>query len=547
MEKDMKLIIRMKKMGVSLKKAKGKISWTLLVFIILIANALYWCGRKEGYYIDELWSYGLSNGYNSPFLYQKEDYMNKWHQPSYYEDYLTVGQTEAFSYTSVYDNQAQDVHPPCYYMLLHTICSLFPDHFSKWFGLTINLLFFCASIFLLYKISGMMLGEANAARLIPPLLYGLSVGAVSTLIYIRMYMLLTFWALLFVFLVFLLINTNIQKKRILLLIQIGSTIMAGFLTQYYFLIFAFFFSAGYVIWNIITRQWHKAAEYLAAACMGIVGGILIFPSSLYHIFLGQQGMRAFANASNNIPLFLIRYRQYQAIIIKEFWGSGHKKQGVLLLGFLLLIIAAIYSAKKKHLKLSIGNSNPKVEWLILFFTVLGYFSLIAQISPEITDRYQFIIYPFCILLGVSAAAYLFRLLGKERIIWIVTACCLFLMLRTYKMQPVPYVYEGYQEVLYKLRTDYQNVPGIYVTAGDHLLINNCLFLAQQNMTYPLTIEQLSEIPEICKEIHTEQLVLYVDIYYNELQTAEQVASLLGYQSCSLLYDNTFTQIFLLSR
>lgn len=538
----------MNKIDIWLKDIIRKIPWKLVIFAVLIVNALYWCAKKEGYYIDELWSYGLSNSYYSPFLYQKENYMNEWHQSTFYKDYLVVKQDHAFSYASVYNNQENDVHPPCYYMLLHTVCSLFPGRFSKWFGLTVNLLFFCGSILLLYKISGMILGEMNTVRLIPPLLYGLSMGAVSTLIYIRMYMLLTFWSLLFVFLVFLLIKSEIGKKRLILLTEIALTIMAGFLTQYYFIIFAFFFSAGYVIWNLFNCQWHKAVEYSVAACSSILCGILIFPPSLRHIFLGQQGKKAFTNAFNNIHLFLNRWKHYQDTVLGKFFGNGHIQQISLLLGFLILVFAVIYSAKKKNQKLYLCNTVPKAEFLMLFLTVLGYFAMVIQISPEITDRYQFIIYPSCILLGVSAVTYLFRLLGKERLVWITTACCLLFMFHAYMTQPVPYIYEGYQEVIDKLGTEYKNVPGIYVTTGDHLLINNCLFLSQQENTYALTLEQLNEIPEICEAAaHTEHLVLYVDIYYNERQTAEQVAELLKYQSYSLLYDNTFTQIFLLSR
>ena len=82
-----------------------------------------------------------------------------------------------------------------------------------------------------------------------------------------------------------------------------------------------------------------------------------------------------------------------------------------------------------------------------------------------------------------------------------------------------------------------------MTAGDHLLINNCLFLAQQDITYPLYAEKIDELPEICKGIDAEQLILYVDIYYDEQQTAERVAEMLEYRSYVLLYDNTFTQIF----
>lgn len=58
----------MNKIDIWLKGIIRKIPWKLVIFAVLIVNALYWCAKKEGYYIDELWSYGLSNSYYSPFL-----------------------------------------------------------------------------------------------------------------------------------------------------------------------------------------------------------------------------------------------------------------------------------------------------------------------------------------------------------------------------------------------------------------------------------------------------------------------------------------------
>lgn len=122
-----------------------------------------------------------------------------------------------------------------------------------------------------------------------------------------------------------------------------------------------------------------------------------------------------------------------------------------------------------------------------------------------------------------------------------------LMIHTYTTVSVPYVYKGYQEAIDKLEIEYKDVPGIYVTMGDHLVINNCLFLAKQNMTYPLNLEQINEIDTICRDVDTKQMILYVDIYYDQSETVEQVKKLMGYSSYSLLYDNTFTQIYVLSR
>ena len=73
-----------------------------------------------------------------------------------------------------------------------------------------------------------------------------------------------------------------------------------------------------MIWNLLVHQWRKAAEYIFTVCMGIAVDILIFPASLNHIFMGQQGRSAFMNAANGIDLFLERFRQYRDIVISEF-------------------------------------------------------------------------------------------------------------------------------------------------------------------------------------------------------------------------------------
>lgn len=130
-----------------------------IIICLLIALAVNFGCRKEGYYIDELWSYGLANSYETPFLQEVEDYMETWHHTDFYEQYLTVEPDRTFAWNSVYSNQARDVHPPLYYFLLHGISSLFPEKFSKWYGILINLLFFTGTILLLFELGGICDGR----------------------------------------------------------------------------------------------------------------------------------------------------------------------------------------------------------------------------------------------------------------------------------------------------------------------------------------------------------------------------------------------------
>ena len=60
-------------------------------------------------------------------------------------DYFTVQRGHEFDYATVWKNQSEDVHPPLYYVFVHTISSFFPGSFSKWFGLAVNILFYILS------------------------------------------------------------------------------------------------------------------------------------------------------------------------------------------------------------------------------------------------------------------------------------------------------------------------------------------------------------------------------------------------------------------
>ncbi len=59
----------------------------------------------------------------------------------FYNNYFAVKKNERFDYRKVWKNQKNDVHPPIYYILLHTICSFFPGKFSWWYAGSINIFF----------------------------------------------------------------------------------------------------------------------------------------------------------------------------------------------------------------------------------------------------------------------------------------------------------------------------------------------------------------------------------------------------------------------
>ncbi len=489
-------------------------------------------------------------------MQEKSGYLEHWHDPSFYASYLTVSADERFSYDVVYENQEQDVHPPLFYCILHTVCSFFPGRFSKWFGLSINLFFFAATLWMLYRLGGMLCGREGMLRFLTPLLYSVSAGALSCVLYLRMYMMLTFFAVVFAFLLYRVMEEE-ETKESWILVQLALVTAAGMLTQYYFLIFAFLLSVCYMGFRVCRREWRRAFHYALAMIFGIGSGILIFPAMLRHIFLGDKGKASLANAAGNLDDLCQRLAVYTGLTADAlFGGSSLLMWGTLLFAVVCVCYGVICSVREKP-----GWDTR--SWYIGFIALSAgaYFVVVAKISTDVVTRYQFLLFPFAALLLAVLFGAVSRLVSKICHIrpcigvLLLTAAYLVMWLFAYRSgNDLPeYLYPGYEDALQLIERQYRDVPGIYVTKGDHLVINNCLFLAKQQKTYPLPAEKLSGLPDILAADpqyvqdgdRKTPLLLYVDIYYPEEETAETVRKLLGYRTGKLLYDNIYTQIYLL--
>ena len=97
----------------------------LLVLLVVLGVCLHFCLWKSGMFIDEIYTYGLSNSHYMPFIghgdHDKID--EQIITRGDFFDYLAVTEGEpAPDPGSVYYNQVQDVHPPLYYWILN-LCS----------------------------------------------------------------------------------------------------------------------------------------------------------------------------------------------------------------------------------------------------------------------------------------------------------------------------------------------------------------------------------------------------------------------------------------
>ena len=112
----------------SVKKNKGirtnRYFWIACIVLVLLQYGLciHYGLKRQYLFCDEVYSYGLANSTDKIFLHPGEDNtpLDEWVTGSYFENYMNYND-DSFNYSAAYRNQENDVHPPVYYMLLHTV------------------------------------------------------------------------------------------------------------------------------------------------------------------------------------------------------------------------------------------------------------------------------------------------------------------------------------------------------------------------------------------------------------------------------------------
>jgi len=444
------------KMTCKIKDKINKSRILLCIFILLSAGMMiYYGAQKEGYHVDELYSYGLANSEYLPFMhfgvsgYDVKDWMieygageslidlgknlikdfrilkecdfnwqesviyrdyviaqanssdtrtSTWVPGEDYRNYLSVSEENTFNYASVYYNQRGDVHPPLYYIFLHTICSIFRFGFSKWQGLAINILFMCLTLFVLFRMVSRFLGGESVA-LATVLAYGFSCAIMTTTVFLRMYALLTLIVVCCCYVHLELADQEFRLSKSLRR-KLIFVVLMGYMTHYYFVLYAIGIALVSCIWMVWKRKWRALSAYLGALVGSAVLGIVIWPFSVKHVFSGYRG-RESLNALRSDNFYWVKLQWISGHIFSQVFGG---RQWIF---FVTVLLAVVIFAVLRGKKISIG------KLALIGFPVLLYLVTVSQIVPYLEDRYIMCTFPFFAVYVVCGVSYLWKRLGEK--------------------------------------------------------------------------------------------------------------------------------------
>ncbi len=424
-----------------------------LLALLFCAGLFLWgISLKEGYHMDELLSFELANAEFNPWIvptqpqgrlakfvereirgenfsetlsnladtvkdvvvnrgnskllsYRADVYEEPvWIDRQTFVDYITVDEKDDFHYLSVYFNVKDDNHPPLHFMVLHTVSSIFKGKITPLMGCGINLVCVLGVMVLLMRMGRDIMGilgyekAGRPAGLAAALLYGLSGGALATVLLIRMYAMLAFWcaALLAVHLRKLYGGSFQRRNGLLILVTV-----LGFWTQYFFLFYCLILAAvsSLLLWRRGRKKelWLYARARMTAAAVGVIG----FPCSIQDVFSSGRGVEALENLGAGLSGYGTRLAAFAKILLERMGFGGSLAFLTALSGILILWGTGRYSGKFP------GKGRESASlWMLLLAPTAGYFLLAARMAPYLVDRYLMPLFPLTIL---AAAAALFCL------------------------------------------------------------------------------------------------------------------------------------------
>ncbi len=434
----------------------------IVVALCLLLLCLF-VSAKEGFHMDELLSFELANAEYNPWIvptqpegrlarfvhneidgdnfretfgnfiavaedvirnrgdsrlltYKAEVYPEPvWITGKQFTDYITVGDRDAFNYLSVYFNVKDDNHPPLHFMLLHTVSSVFRGMAQPWMGCVVNLAAAAVTLVLLIRLGrmlaeGMGLGRyARQTGLMCALLYGMSAGAVSTVLLIRMYAVLSMWCVALLYMA-------VKKWRDASFDRdnrgLAAVTVLGFWTQYFFLLYCIWLAAAVAALLLKSKRFREFWCFLRTMAAAAAIGLVLFPFAVSDVFSSGRGVEALENLSHGLGGYGERLAAFAGILWEKavspwIWVTS----ALCVLG--CLIVRRIRKKKGEALAEGAGGTADEAKgaagangagggsayvWL-LSLPMAGYFLLAARLSPYLVDRYIMPLFPLAAIAG----------------------------------------------------------------------------------------------------------------------------------------------------
>lgn len=507
----------------NIKNSINKKNIVILLLLILICGIIFFFQtQKSGFHEDEIYSQvSAVNPYNGLMsAYENDDvFANQppvWKSREYVKDYVTLTTDNYLNMVSIYKNQAIDNHPPVFYVLAHFSSILFGGNFTKYSIFLVNIIAFLLSCIVIKKIFKTM----NKENLTIPtiILYGLSMGTISMVLYQRMYMVLTLFILLyFYYSIKIYINEfNIDKK---LMIKLGLVTVFGFLTQYFFVFYAAVIFLIIAIAMIKNKKYKNLAKYVIMHVIYAAIGIILFPPCIYHLLMTDRGIKNLENT--NYLTNLVKYIEHIA------YSFSIKEIMLVLFPLLLIVFIGITYLKKK--------TNERFFVYLAAIPTTIFLLLTVQLTSFQKLRYIMPIIPFIVIIFYLMLDILIDVKYKN---YIFIGISVILVLNGLIFATPKFLYKNYNESI-KIAENNKEKSFVYVYDNffNHMQSIPEMMIYEKTLiinTNKNELEYLSKDEELNNE---NEYILCIKNYMNNEEILNYIKNNTDFKNIEKLYTN----------
>ncbi|GAB7140794.1 hypothetical protein RsTz2092_07470 [Deferribacterales bacterium RsTz2092] len=512
-----------------------------ILLVVIVAVQLgaicYYSAHKTALFDDERLAYVLANDSTYPDKYSEGPTTIKSDPESYYtwgtgKDYLQKITAQRGEWRTQYKRildipKRYDYSVPSFYFLqLHFVSSLFPDTFSHWLGVSVNIVWFILTAILLYRTSLLLLPDKLA--LLPQLLWGFSGMATHIYLYSRVYSVtIFFYTAIFGLALYMLKNKEITWRYY---VALALTYFFGFWTHYNFVIWFALVAGSLLVYLLVAKRFAEIKQCIITIATSSVLYFIVNPSALK--ITSTSKWLSYMRENQTTTYILHRLNAF----VDKYLFSGETSY-LLFLAFIFMVACARKLGLKKFITDN-RESFTLIGCLGLLFSL--HLVLLAKYGAGWAVRYVSGMAP-ALILSVIFALFTF---GKKLITRSVFAGILVVISLTSIV--CKYIHPAmYQDTPTEMNVTgkYHNVPcillGSYYPSNDHTRMqvlskfDRVMIAKVVPNDYDKSFEAISKAIGM---VNADKIVVYSDTYSGtkESSPVEDVALKTGYKKTKYL-------------
>lgn len=332
-----------------------------IAIAVVVCAFLFWSRLKVMWFCDEIYSFFTANSEYG--LGGRIEY-GKWYDSQFIVDDLTAD-TRTGRFTRTLENVRNDEHPPIFFLMMRVMSLIMKGSISKWVGLSINLICMIGLCLLSYVLF-YLLTRKKILAMLSSIALCLLPSVMTNAMLIRMYCMLSAWGMLYVLLAYLIFKDYFGKWKWTLYVAICLTTTCGFLTQYYFAVFAVGFTLAMMVYLFLHKRYKHMIAYMVSMASSVVIATVAWRHWIRQMFLGYCGQDVVKSAFD--PTRLLSDIWYSVTIMPKI--TFFKWYVV---GMILMVIGIGYLVEKK---------NKEVPFIAILLCGSHFYSLVvAHVTP----------------------------------------------------------------------------------------------------------------------------------------------------------------------